>query len=56
MYKYELRERDCGKVLHRSWYFERLLNLIPEEKLVDTEIWYNGKLIWVQNPSRFYIA
>lgn len=43
---YELYENN--KRLYYSFKFERILNFTIKTK--DTKIYYNGQLIWVQNP------
>lgn len=43
---------DCGKKIAFSGSFERLLNKTAHTE--DAEIYYNGNLIWVQNPSKYY--
>lgn len=43
---------DGGKKIAFSVYFEKILNKTAYTE--DAEIYYNGVLIWVQNPSKYY--
>lgn len=42
---------DNGKKIAHSYKFEKVLNKTTET--VDGEIYYNGVLVWVQNPSKY---
>lgn len=39
---------ENGKTLHKSVSLEKLINYTVETQ--DAKIYYNGALIWVQNP------
>lgn len=42
---------DNGKRIAYSYKFERVLNKTIDTK--DGEIYFNNKLIWVQNPDKY---
>lgn len=42
---------ENGKVLHFSGSLERLINFTVKTK--EAEIYFNGNLIWVQQPSKY---
>lgn len=42
---------DNGKRVAHSYKFERVLNKTVDTK--DGEIYFNNKLIWVQNPDKY---
>lgn len=43
---------ENGKTLHYSGSMEKLINYTV--KTSNAEIWYNNKLIWVQNPNNYF--
>ena len=39
---------ENGRVLHRSYSLSKLINFTTGT--TDAEIYYNGVLVWIQNP------
>lgn len=44
---------ESGKAIKKSVHLEKLINHTANNT-TNAEIWYNGRLIWVQRPENHY--